>query len=1236
MSVSVPPTDDWAAFAVASAPRAEVAVLDRDGVIVAVNDAWAQFARDNRCADLARCGPGTSYLAVCDAAGDDVSAAVAGMIRRAVAGLLAVPVRVTVPCDAPDRSRLFLLMISSRFGDDARCVGACLVLVPVVDLPLHAPAAPVVPAARPVDAPTLLGEPTPDGWFATDTGGRILAVNQRLEVLTGRRAAELVGRPVSSLLMAAGQAGWRPDDGGLGRLRRGDGSPLSVHVQWNGLTTGGRSLATASVRDLSAALSAEELVRQRAAVLDLIPDAVVSTDPETGQLLYVNDSACRLLGYSREELLAMRGTQLRPEWSVPDRRALITELASRPGHVHRLQDVTLRRRDGSLIDCQSHLTMIELGSGRNVVLNVVRDVREQLALIDRLRRSEASFRTVFDQAPVGALVAVVGDDGGRRIVRANAALARTLGVRVDDLIGEDLSRFAAPLVAEDAATSLPDVARGGSRQWSGLRQFRARDGSLRWLDFRVVPVQLPDLQGPLVLAYLVDVTERQEALEQLAASDASFRTVFERFPVAAVVVSLDPARPRLVRANRAAARLFGRTVEALLAGDGSDVMFPAEELLACAGATPGTDGGVQGSSTVRRFRRPDGSQVWAEVHAVGIRLPDLPGPLALVHLVDVTERRLREARRARAAAIDQLIARVVTAVLADQPLPDTYRRVVAGVGASFGAADVVIVLPDAGSGDIGVIGAHGPLSTALLQAEPPVRQEFISRLAGRSDHGMIVPPVVPGLPPELAARLGPIMATRFGRPPEGEGGVLVVARERGEDPFSAEEVDLLTSMATQLTLAIRLGWTRSQQRRDVAERDAYWLRLEDGLRPLSDARAIQATACRLLGERLEASRVLYVDIEADEVAVVRHEYRNGVGSVAERMTIPPGIVREVERSGASVVVDDVATDPRFAPAGGPRPVGPPAAAGILSPLVKDGRLIAALSVHSARPRHWTDLEVQLARDTAERTWAAVQWALAEQASDEERRRRRAVERELVEQAARDQRERLEQEFITNAAHELRTPLTGILAAVDALEAGAVDDAVQRRRFLTHLRRESVRMARLSDSLLLLAQAQSLGPPPAEPLGVAELLRSVAGDLHPAEGVAVVVDADPALVLHANPGLVEVLVGNIAANAAGYTVAGQVRLSARDDGAATVIEVCDTGPGMDEPTLLRARDRFFRSASSRDRGGFGLGLSIAARAAAAMGARLELLSTPAEGTCARVTFPADPGGPGGPDAGTGPT
>ena len=94
-----------------TSPDAIVAWLDAAGVIVAVNPAWERFCQDNG-RDLSRAGVGVSYLAACDAAGDEPGAAeVAAAIRATLAGALAGPVTVRIACDSPTESRWFDVLI---------------------------------------------------------------------------------------------------------------------------------------------------------------------------------------------------------------------------------------------------------------------------------------------------------------------------------------------------------------------------------------------------------------------------------------------------------------------------------------------------------------------------------------------------------------------------------------------------------------------------------------------------------------------------------------------------------------------------------------------------------------------------------------------------------------------------------------------------------------------------------------------------------------------------------------------------------------------------------------------------------------------------------------------------------------------------------------------------------------------------------------------------------------------
>ena len=216
----------------------------------------------------------------------------------------------------------------------------------------------------------------------------------------------------------------------------------------------------------------------------------------------------------------------------------------------------------------------------------------------------------------------------------------------------------------------------------------------------------------------------------------------------------------------------------------------------------------------------------------------------------------------------------------------------------------------------------------------------------------------------------------------------------------------------------------------------------------------------------------------------------------------------------------------------------------------------------------------------------------------------------------ERRELAEREFVSNAAHELRTPLTTIIGAVEVLQAGAKEDPAERDRFLGHIERESGRLARLARAMLTLARAHSgQEPPKVEAVELAPLLRDVAAGLHPHAGVAVDVEVTDGLAVAANRDLLEQALRNLGENAAKHTTRGSVVLRAYENGNTVMVEVEDSGPGISPEVQRHVFDRFYRG--ERDAHGFGLGLAIVRESVRTLGARIELDSSPGEGTVFRI-------------------
>jgi len=164
------------------------------------------------------------------------------------------------------------------------------------------------------------------------------------------------------------------------------------------------------------------------------------------------------------------------------------------------------------------------------------------------------------------------------------------------------------------------------------------------------------------------------------------------------------------------------------------------------------------------------------------------------------------------------------------------------------------------------------------------------------------------------------------------------------------------------------------------ERLAFLLRLNDALRPLSDAAAIQDVAARLLGEHLGVARVGYASLEGRDYLIHR-EHARGVEPLVGpplQVRVGPTLLGALQR-GETVVVDDVERDSRLSADDRATFLARQIAAFVGVSLFKDGRIVAAFGANHNAPRAWTAREVDLIREVAERTWDAVERARAEAA-----------------------------------------------------------------------------------------------------------------------------------------------------------------------------------------------------------------------------------------------------------------
>jgi len=230
-------------------------------------------------------------------------------------------------------------------------------------------------------------------------------------------------------------------------------------------------------------------------------------------------------------------------------------------------------------------------------------------------------------------------------------------------------------------------------------------------------------------------------------------------------------------------------------------------------------------------------------------------------------------------------------------------------------------------------------------------------------------------------------------------------------------------------------------------------------------------------------------------------------------------------------------------------------------------------------------------------------------------------------------ERLEsvrQEFLSNVSHELRTPLTAILAFVETLEAGAIDDAESAHRFLSIIRKNANRMNDLIGDILELSEIEagnaSVKAEQVELNPIVNDVISTLGKRVESQGVSVSNAVGSEVTVFADARRLEQMLTNLVENAIKFTREHgrvTVKFEAGQPGGRDRILVEDTGEGIPAQHLERLFERFYRvdRARSRELGGTGLGLAIVKHLARAHGGEVTVTSDLGEGSTFTIELPS---------------
>ena len=236
------------------------------------------------------------------------------------------------------------------------------------------------------------------------------------------------------------------------------------------------------------------------------------------------------------------------------------------------------------------------------------------------------------------------------------------------------------------------------------------------------------------------------------------------------------------------------------------------------------------------------------------------------------------------------------------------------------------------------------------------------------------------------------------------------------------------------------------------------------------------------------------------------------------------------------------------------------------------------------------------------------------------------ERELARQAS-----EAKTRFLAPLGHEVRTPMTGVMGMSELLLKTPLD--ARQRGYTESIRRAGEHLMRLVNDALDLARIEAgrleLDPQPFEPRVLVEEVGALMAPLAQRGGLdyRAELDADVPAGLRGDVVRIRQILLNLLGNAIKFTEQGQVTLAVQALAPTGIrFTVSDTGPGLNAEQKSRLFRRFEQAEGARTAsryGGSGLGLAICQELAAEMGGRIQVDSTPGEGTRFAVELPLQP-------------
>jgi len=515
------------------------------------------------------------------------------------------------------------------------------------------------------------------------------------------------------------------------------------------------------------------------------PHPMFVFDRETLEYLDVNEAAIKNYGYSREEFLRMKISDIRPAEDVP---RLMKVLSKYSLTISALGVWKHRRKNGEIFDVEITSQGIGFGNRQAVLISAV-DITARLAAETQIAEQTASLRAIMENNPI----AIVVMDLQRRIRMCNPAFQNIFKYRQPEIIGQDLDVLLAPEDLQAEAFAFSQTATSGITVRANSRRRRS-DGTL--VDVQIIAVPLI-VNGKCTGSFAMyeDITERLHAEAGRREAEERLRLLFENAVEGIFQASVDG---KLLSVNPALARMCGYASPAEMIASGSDV---STDFYADPQARLEFSRRMFADGAVERFeyqlRRKNGTKIWVSENARVVR--DKAGDVVAYEgtMEDITDLKRAEMER-------QVTFEIIRSVNVTDNLDDLLYLIHQALKKVLYAENCFIALYEPSSEMF-----HFPFFVDQFDQAPPPQQVGRSCTAHvyRTGKAMLIPQKVFD---QLATQgdvelVGTPSPSWLGAPlhtPAATIGVLVVQHYENGEAYTERDLEFLSSVGGQIALAI--------------------------------------------------------------------------------------------------------------------------------------------------------------------------------------------------------------------------------------------------------------------------------------------------------------------------------------------------------------------------------------------------------------------------------------------------